>query len=101
TVVAFLYGSPRSPVRAAPAAPLVSSDQPAREPHDEPVASATAAATVDAASPVAAVASAAAPAATTTTTPRVAKPPSRVKPDCQNPYTVDSVGHTHFRKECL
>jgi hypothetical protein len=23
------------------------------------------------------------------------------KPDCEQPYVVDSAGHMHFRKECL
>jgi serine/threonine-protein kinase len=26
---------------------------------------------------------------------------STTKPDCEQPYVVDSVGHMHFRKECL
>ena len=31
-----------------------------------------------------------------------AKPsPSAKTPDCEQPYVVDSVGHMHFRKECL
>jgi serine/threonine-protein kinase len=42
-------------------------------------------------------------------TPIVAHPPQRgapgathaSKPDCEQPYVVDSSGHMHFRKECL
>src|SRR5581483_8716701 len=44
------------------------------------------------------------PSATPTVT-AMAPPPkassAAKKPDCEQPYVVDSVGHMHFRKECL